>query len=129
MTTGEPVPGSGDRGFDSDPSGFGGSDTPTPPEGLPLGGLQAQAAGPLGYESGEAQEDTETPAQGIEGISEVVTAEDFGKAGPAVFGAEDPGGSRPDGAGDWPSLEYRSRSKPERSGGSFDWLRRRRSTE
>lgn len=87
-------------------------DTPTPVTGIPA---QPQAA-----------TDDMTPPTGIEGLAGAVTAEDFGQAGPAVFGAEpqEPRGEAD--ADDWPKLEYRSRNKPERRrGGMFDTLRGR----
>ncbi|GAA2782048.1 hypothetical protein [Saccharopolyspora taberi] len=92
---------SGDGRFDPE------SDAPTPPVGLPLGEIDAS-----------------TPPSGLD--SGLISAEDFGKAGPAVLGAPDDI-ERHDDAGDWPTLEYRSRDRPERGrGGAMNWLRRRR---
>ncbi|MEV0700375.1 hypothetical protein AB0I53_21025 [Saccharopolyspora sp. NPDC050389] len=77
---------------------FEGSDAPTPPSGIPV------------FEPGA---DTDTPPTGITGLGDVISAEDVGTASPSVFGAPEPEMSRGD-AGDWPTLEYRSRNKPER---------------
>ena len=94
---------SGDGRFDPE------SDAPTPPAGLPLG----------------RPDDTDTPPSGFDG-SALITPDDFGRAGPAVLGAPDDV-DRNDDAGDWPTLQYRSRNRPERSaGGAMDWFRRRR---
>ncbi|CAM05006.1 hypothetical protein A8924_6164 [Saccharopolyspora erythraea NRRL 2338] len=95
---------SGDRRYDAE------ADAPTPPVGLPLG------AG-----AGRVDDDASTPPSGID-LSGVITADDYGRAGPAVFGAPEHV-ERNDDAGDWPKLEYRSRNRPQRPGGG--WFRRR----
>lgn len=87
-----------------------GSDAPTPPAGIPVGATP---------QAGEA--DAATPPTGIPELSGVVMAEDFGRPGPTVLGGADPLESHED-AGDWPTLEYRSRTKPDDRG----WLGRRR---
>lgn len=94
------------------------SDAPTPPTGLPLG-TSGAASGPP-----EDDPDDATPPAGIGGLSEVVSAEDFGSAGPAVFGGADPVPQQGRGdAGDWPTLTYRSKGKSKRNRGALDWLR------
>ena len=109
MTNGESVPNFGANGGEHD--GLRPDDTPTPVTGIPV----QQPAGM----------DDMTPPAGMDGLTEVVTAEDFGHAGPAVFGAESHETPQDRAADDWPKLEYRSRNKPERRGGMFDALRRR----
>lgn len=108
MVSGASVPDSGANR--DEPDRLAADDAPTPVTGIP-----AQPAEP-----GE-----ETPPMGTDGITGVVTAEDFGHAGPAVFGADPQETPRGRGADDWPKLEYRSRGKPERRGGVFGGLRRR----
>lgn len=94
------------------------SDDPTPPTGLPLGALAASSGPP------DDDPDDATPPAGISGLSEVVGSEDFGSAGPAVFGGVDPVAQQGRGeAGEWPTLTYRSKGKSKRSKGTLDWLR------
>lgn len=64
------------------------------------------------------------------GLAELLEAEDVGRAGPAVLGADPaPGGTGE--AGEWPTLqrrERRSRPEPEEErprSGPLGWLRRR----
>lgn len=95
-----------------------GSDEPTPPVGIPTG-----AAGPA---KAAGDEDDATPPTGIP-VSAVVTAEDYGRPAPAVLGGADPLQSHDD-AGEWPTLEYRSRAKAEQRAGRT-WLGRRRPGE
>lgn len=93
--------------------GFRGSETPTPPAGVPMGST-----------------DEPTPPAGIEGLSGIVDPEDFGRPSPAVLGGESATGTEQGEAGEWPTLEYRSRNKPERSSSAgLDWLRGRRQEE
>lgn len=117
MVSGEAVPGGqrpGDQGEGD--SAAGSDEAPTPPHGLPLGQPNAGEQPDLGEE---------TPPQGIEGLAELVRTEDLGSAGPAVLGGVDPVTPDPDGGGDWPTLEYRSRRDREgRSRGRFGWSRR-----
>ena len=119
----------GERGWGGQPGWGGGlvddqpavaadqpADAPTPPTGLPLG---TASSGPP-----EDDPDDATPPAGIGGLSEVVSSEDFGSAGPAVFGGADPVGQQGRGdAGQWPTLTYRSKGKSKRSRGALDWLR------
>lgn len=107
MVAGDSSPRPGADRFDGE------SDAQTPAIGIPV-----QQPPPAGA-------DDLTPPAGIEGLSDLVTAEDFGQAGPAVFGAEERPETGSGEAKDWPTLEYRSRNKPQRSGG-FDFLRRKR---
>lgn len=121
------------------------SDAPTPPAGFIAGGVRRRFQGDLAGELGPLPETPEpeqpgpeqpgpeelTPPAGIDGLrgaadpDGVVSGEDFGHAGPAVLGGADPVRYEPHSdAGDWPTLEYRSRSKPKR-GGAFGWIRRR----
>lgn len=140
MVAGESTSRSGTDGVGgNDPERFRESETPTPAIGLPLGEqppptdrLSTTDQFPVTGSASAADRpepagaDDVTPAHGIEGLSEAVAAEDFGQAGPAVFGADGSATAAAD-APDWPKLEYRSRSKPERGGGgAFDFLRRRR---
>ncbi len=113
-------PGWGGRvvGRDPDPAPDEPSDAPTPPTGLPLGSLVASSGPP------EDDPDDATPPAGIAGLSGVVSSEDFGSAGPAVFGGVDPVAEQGRGdAGEWPTLTYRSKGKSKRSRGALDWLR------
>jgi hypothetical protein len=127
MAAGESVPESADDRSAKDQGGE--WDAPTPPAGIPIGGSDVPAPPPHGSQD-------VTPPSGIPGIvgadgvveGGVVGSEDFGRAGPAVFGGEDPVEAHDD-AGDWPTLEYRSRNKPQRSSGTLDWLRRRRDNQ
>lgn len=92
-----------------DESGFRGSDEPTPPTGIPLGEWDSEITSPLSMDG------------------RVVSAEDFGKPSPSVIGGQEPLREQSSGdAGDWPTLEYRSKNKPERGSGALDWLRRKR---
>lgn len=87
------------------------TDTPTPPTGVP------------------DVSDAPTPPSGFEAVSGVVSPEDFGKPSPAVLGEappEEPGGGD---AGEWPTLEYRSRNKSDQRPGAFRWLRGQRDPE
>lgn len=85
-------------------------DAPTPPRGLALPQLDPAE---------------ETPPQGI-GLADLVRSEDVGSGGPAVLGGDDPVQSETGGdAGEWPTLEYRSRrEREERPRGRFGWSRR-----
>lgn len=139
MVAGESTPTPGADGVGgNDPERFRQSETPTPAIGVPLGEqppptdrlsttdqFPVTGSAPVTDRPDPAGADDVTPAHGIEGLAEAVAAEDFGQAGPAVFGAEG-SATAADDAGDWPKLEYRSRSKPESGGGAFDFLRRRR---
>ncbi|MDA3624452.1 hypothetical protein [Saccharopolyspora oryzae] len=89
---------------------FEGSDAPTPPTGIPV--IDPAA-------------DAETPASGFNSLGDVINAEDVGTAAPSVLGAPEPTRA-PGEAGDWPTLEYRSRNKPERPKRSspLDFFRR-----
>jgi hypothetical protein len=103
----------------TDPRGFPSDDVPTPPRGFEV------HTGQFGTPAPEGAED-ETPPAGISGLvgaDGIVSEQDFGASGPAVLGGADPVQPGKD-AGEWPTLEYRSRAK-QRSG-TFDWLRRRR---
>jgi hypothetical protein len=94
------------------------SDAPTPPAGIPM-----DAAGPAREPESE---DDATPPTGIP-VSGVVTAQDYGRPSPTVLGGVDPMESHED-AGEWPTLEYRSRAKAEQRS-SRNWLGRRRPNE
>ncbi|MGP4018094.1 hypothetical protein [Saccharopolyspora sp. 5N708] len=89
---------------------FEGSDAPTPPSGMPV------------IDPGS---DSETPPAGFSSLGDVISAEDVGSAPPSVFGAPEPERS-PDNAGEWPTLQYRSRDKPERArrNNPLDFFRR-----
>jgi hypothetical protein len=89
---------------------FEGSDAPTPPSGMPV------------LDSGA---DADTPPTGFTSLGDVINAEDVGTVPPSVFGAPEPERLQGD-AGDWPTLEYRSRNKPERAkrGNPLDFFRR-----
>lgn len=91
--------------------GFRGTDTPTPPTGVP------------------DSADAPTPPTGFEAVSGVVGPEDFGRPSPAVLGETPPPESGGGDAGDWPTLEYRSRNRQEQRPGAFGWLRRTRDSE
>ncbi|MEV0086950.1 hypothetical protein [Saccharopolyspora sp. NPDC050642] len=77
---------------------FDGSDAPTPPSGIPV------------FDAGA---DADTPPAGFTSLGDVISAEDVGKAAPSVLGAPEPNQAGGE-AGDWPTLEYRSRNKLER---------------
>lgn len=103
-------------------------DTPTPPTGLPLGGAPPSAPARRD-ERAEVEErwpttDAERTDPGQQGLAELLAAEDVGRAGPAVLGADPEPDSSAD-AGDWPTLQRRER-RPERPrSGPLDWVRRR----
>ncbi len=128
-------------------------DTPTPPMGLSWGGtLQPEqpaapaeaatgrseaATGPIEAGTGPLRSTQPSSAERAgpderanSGLAELVQAEDFGRAGPAVLGGAPPGPGESSGdAGDWPTLQRRERQEPryeERSGGPLGWIRRRR---
>lgn len=90
-----------------------GWDTPTPPAGLPVS---------------VAGENDPTPPTGIPKLSEVVTAEDYGRPAPMVLGGTEAMESHDD-AGEWPTLEYRSRARAQQRPTGRDWLGRRRDSE
>jgi hypothetical protein len=92
------------------------SDEPTPPAGIPMGGARPA----------REPEGDDTPPTGIP-VSGVVTAEDYGRSSPTVLGGVDPLEAEED-AGEWPTLEYRSRVKAEQRA-SRSWLGRRRPSE
>ncbi|MEU6129092.1 hypothetical protein ABZ805_07955 [Saccharopolyspora sp. NPDC047091] len=102
-------------------------DTPTPPTGLSLGG--SPPPGPARRDGrAEAEDwpttDAERTDPGQLGLAELLAAEDVGRAGPAVLGADPVADSSAD-AGDWPTLQRRER-RPERPRpGPLDWVRRR----
>ncbi|MCI2420521.1 hypothetical protein MOQ72_24020 [Saccharopolyspora sp. K220] len=77
---------------------FEGSDAPTPPSGMPV------------IDPGS---DADTPPAGFTSLGDVISAEDVGTASPSVLGGPEPERSNDD-AGEWPTLQYRSRDKPER---------------
>ncbi|GAA4830085.1 hypothetical protein [Saccharopolyspora rosea] len=77
-------------------------DAPTPPTGIPVQG------------PGE---------EGEQNLADVIRGEDVGPGSPAVLG--EPQERAGDGPGEWPTLRYRSRDKPERPRRSaLDWFRR-----
>ncbi|GAB2668105.1 hypothetical protein GCM10027271_29810 [Saccharopolyspora gloriosae] len=125
-------------------------ETPTPPMGMSWSGsLLTEGSGPVeseratgpvrlpderadhratpGPESEVRGPDAErAPAeQGAMGLAELLAAEDVGRAGPAVLGA-DPAGDAAGDAGDWPTLQRRERQEPQDRGGALGWMRRRR---
>lgn len=62
--------------------------------------------------------------QGSMGLADLLAAEDVGRAGPAVLGADTSGDASGD-AGDWPTLQRRERPEPQERGGALGWIRRR----
>lgn len=89
---------------------FHGSDTPTPPRGMPVVDPQA---------------DLDTPPEGLNSLGDVISAQDVGPATPSVIGEPEPERARDD-AGDWPTLQYRSKDradKPRRTN-PLDFFRR-----
>ncbi|TDC94699.1 hypothetical protein E1161_06445 [Saccharopolyspora aridisoli] len=78
---------------------FQGSDTPTPPRGMPV--IDPQA-------------DLDTPPEGLNSLGEVISAQDVGPATPSVIGEPEPELPKND-ARDWPTLQYRSKQRPEKS--------------
>ena len=82
---------------------FTGSDTPTPPRGMPVVDPNAEL---------------DTPPEGI-GLGDLINAEDVGTAAPSVLGASEPRADRGGEAGDWPSLQRRERDERPRRMGFF----------
>lgn len=78
---------------------YAGSDTPTPPHGMPVVDPSA---------------DLDTPPEGI-GLGELINAEDVPKAAPSVIGDAPTRDASAD-AGEWPTLQRRERQDRSRRG-------------
>lgn len=125
-------------------------ETPTPPMGMSWSGsLLTEGAGhaeseratqpvrlsgeradlravPAADSEARSAEAEQAPAeQGSRGLADLLAAEDVGRAGPAVLGAE-PAGEAAGDAGDWPTLQRRERQEAQDRGGALGWMRRRR---
>ncbi|MFR9730862.1 hypothetical protein ACL03H_16685 [Saccharopolyspora sp. MS10] len=116
-------------------------DAPGPPTGMSWSGSLLPGSEPSARPEPITQpvprvrEDDAPPAPGTEpdepgtatrGLAELLAAEDVGRAGPAVLGADPAPGSSGD-AGEWPTLHRRERKPAQpRGAAALDWIRRRR---
>ncbi|WP_243793285.1 hypothetical protein [Saccharopolyspora gloriosae] len=85
----------------------------------------AAARGSSGAETDRAGAEEAPTDPGSMGLAELLAAEDLGRAGPAVLGADNSGDVSGD-AGDWPTLQRRERQEQQDRGGALGWIRRRR---
>lgn len=72
----------------------------------------------------DPQADLDTPPEGLNSLGDVISAQDVGPATPSVIGEPEPERTR-DAADDWPTLQYRSKQRPEKPRrGPLDFFRR-----